>query len=207
MVSSEVTGWTGSRGTRHSVWRDPMLGLLRLAGACNELGAVNRPVGELRLTDDLKRFSGTATQCGHSRTPDGWLRFVVPPPYGTWVPDAPTWPWKEPMGPKHACFHSSERRRSRQLSAALPAIAHENPLGLAKLLKTNDRKLAERVGFELDQGLSSLQVTETTLPPLPGMPSMPSRIARHCPPTRPSIKSTAPSEILNAGSARFLTER
>src|SRR5687768_7710933 len=39
------------------------------------------------------------------------------------------------------------------------------------------------------------------------MPAMPSRIARHCPPTRPSIKSTAPSEILNAASARFLTKR
>ena len=38
------------------------------------------------------------------------------------------------------------------------------------------------------------------------MPSLPSRIARHCPPTRPSIKSAA-SEILNAGGALFLTKR
>ena len=46
--------------------------------------------------------------------------------------------------------------KSRQLSAALPAIAHENPLGLAKLLKRKDQELAERVGFELCQVLWNL---------------------------------------------------
>ena len=49
------------------------------------------------------------------------------------------------MWPKHACFRSSERRRSGQPPAALPAIAHENPLDLAKLLRRKGQELAERV--------------------------------------------------------------
>ena len=52
------------------------------------------------------------------------------------------------MWPKHAWFTLVREARSRRFSAALPAIARENPLRLAKLLKRKDRRLAERVGFE-----------------------------------------------------------
>jgi hypothetical protein len=58
---------------------------------------------------------------------------------------------ENPCGLDHACFRSLGRRKSRQLSAALPAIAREDPLGLAKLLKTKDQELAERVGFVPDE--------------------------------------------------------
>lgn len=48
-------------------------------------------------------------------------------------------------------FLTASRARSRLVRTALPAITHENPLRLAKLLILKDRDLAERVGFELFQ--------------------------------------------------------
>jgi len=58
---------------------------------------------------------------------------------------------REPAWPECAYFRGPRRRRAACFSTSLPAVAHENPLRLAKLLNLNDRSLAERVGFELCQ--------------------------------------------------------
>ena len=52
--------------------------------------------------------------------------------------------------PETRLFQRVKEAKIEALSAALPAIAHENPLGLAKLLKTKGQELAERVGFVPD---------------------------------------------------------
>ena len=59
----------------------------------------------------------------------------------------PLWPSREPAWPKCACFRGTWRGKRSGSSALLPAITHENPLRLAKLLILKDRELAERVGF------------------------------------------------------------
>ena len=60
----------------------------------------------------------------------------------------PRWPRREPAWPKWAYFLGLRRRRAERFSTSLPAITHENPLRLAKLLNLKDLELAERVGFE-----------------------------------------------------------
>ena len=44
-------------------------------------------------------------------------------------------------------FLTASRAGSTLVRTALPAITHENPLRLAKLLNLKGRDLAERVGF------------------------------------------------------------
>jgi hypothetical protein len=83
------------------------------------------------------------------------------------VPGAPTWPFEEPTWPRYACFGWSAKRRSGRIRAALPAITHENPLGLAKLLKRKDQELAERVGFAPSHVVANTGLSGFPLPPDP----------------------------------------
>ncbi len=47
-------------------------------------------------------------------------------------------------------FQEGAGEKLEVISVALPAIAHENPLRLPKVLKTKEGDLAERVGFVPD---------------------------------------------------------
>ena len=64
-----------------------------------------------------------------------------------WMLSAPTRRDKEPAWPECAYFRGLRRQRTEWFSTSLPAITHENPLRLAKLLNLKDLDMAERVGF------------------------------------------------------------
>ena len=125
--------------------------------------------------------------------------------HATRVSSAPTWPCEEPTLQKRAFFGAlwSEMRVD---FGVMPAITRENPLRLAKWLKTKDG--IWRRGWD-SNSISSCgicKLTDSTVPTLPSMPSMPWRLAPGCTRGRASRDSLRWFDSVATRSALVLAE-